>query len=121
VEDKELEKILKKKLKMYMESLKQREEDEKEGEKEDIFKKAQPLFTEDGYKHLINIKKRDEELAEKILGYIVQLIYSGLLKSKADYVMVERLRRRISGETGKIYVYKKGELKDLSSSLREEN
>ncbi len=38
-----------------------------------------------------------------------------------DYVLVEKLRRKLTGESGKIYVYKKGELKDLSESLHEKD
>ncbi len=122
MEDKELEEIMKKKMREYMERLAKNVE-EKSIEKDrdiDIFEKAKPLFTKDGYQHLINISKRNRTLAEKMLSMFAQLIYLGYLSPPIDYILVEKLRRKLVGEKGKIYVYKKGELKELGESLKED-
>ena len=55
-----------------------------------------------------------------MVGILVKLIYLGYLSPPIDYVIVERLRRKLVGEKGRIYVYKKGELKDLRDSLLED-
>ncbi len=121
MEDKELEKILQRKMKAYMEQLmKQMEEKKKEEDKKDVYEKVKPLFTDDGYKHLIKIREANTEVADKILATIIQLIYMGMLRSKADYIIVEKLRRKIVGESGKIYVYRKGEMKDLGEALTDD-
>ena len=120
MEDKELEEIMKKKMKMYMERLAKNVKEEEEESKKDIFETARPLFDDEGYRHLMKISRSNRELAEKMVGILVKLIYLGYLSPPIDYVIVERLRRKLVGEKGRIYVYKKGELKDLRDSLLED-
>ncbi|HIE37383.1 TPA: hypothetical protein EYP83_04360 [Candidatus Geothermarchaeota archaeon] len=120
-EDRELEKIMKKKMRIYMEMMNRKKdvEETKVDEEVDIIQKVKRIFTDDGYKHLINIASRDRYLAEQIIKIFLELIYLGYISPPIDYILVEKLRRKLTGETGKIYVYKKGELKDLGESLKD--
>jgi len=122
-EDKELEEIMKKKMKRYMEMIDRKKSNEviENQQKTDLFQKVKRIFTEDGYSHLMKIASSNRGLAEKMIAIFIELIYMGYIAPPIDYVLVEKLRRKLTGEKGKIYVYKKGELKDLSESLKEED
>ncbi len=53
--DKELDEIMKRKMRRYMEILNKKKtltEDIESKKEEDIFMKVKPLFTDDGYNHL---------------------------------------------------------------------
>ncbi len=122
-EDKELEEIMKRKMRRYMELMdkKKSSEIQESQQKADIFQKVRRIFTEDGYNHLMKIASTNKALAEKMIAIFIELIYTGYITPPIDYILVERLRRKLTGEKGKIFVYKKGELKDLSESLKEED
>lgn len=122
-EDKELEEIMKKKMRRYMELMDKKKNTEvvDNQQKIDVFQKVKRIFTDDGYNHLMKIASSNKALAEKMIAIFIELIYMGYIAPPIDYILVEKLRRKLTGEKGKIYVYKKGELKDLSESLKEED
>ncbi len=118
MEDKELEKIMQRKMMEYMERLRRMQEQGSEKERrEDILEKIRPLLTSDAYNHLKKIRSGNPRLGEEMIKILIELLYLGYLRTPIDYVVVERLRRKLTGETGKIYVYRKGELKDLGDAL----
>lgn len=121
-EDKELEEIMYRKMRRYMKLIEKKKDAQamENQQKTDIFEKVRRIFTEDGYNHLIKIASSERALAEKMIAIFIELIYMGYLAPPIDYILVERLRRKLTGEKGRIYVYKKGELKDLSESLKED-
>lgn len=120
-EDRELEKIMKKKMRIYMEMMNRKKDTgkSKTDEEMDILQRVKRIFTDDGYKHIMGIASKDKSLAEQIIKIFVELIYLGYISPPIDYILVEKLKRKLTGETGKIYVYKKGELKDLGESLKD--
>jgi len=121
--DKELEFIKRKKLlKYYREYLRKQLEEvsKKDEDKGDIYLKVRQFFEEDAYNKLIEIRNRKPEVADNILKNILYLVLNGFVAIPVDYVTVEYIRRKIEGESGKIYVYKKGELKEFGEALKEE-
>jgi len=121
--DKELEFIKRKKLlRYYREYLKKQLEEvsKKDKDKGNIYLKVRQFFEEDAYNKLIEIRNRKPEVADTILKNILYMILNGLVGIPVDYVTVEYIRRKIEGESGKIYVYKKGELKEFGEALKDE-
>lgn len=121
--DKELEFIKRKKLlRYYREYLKKQLEEvsRKDEDRGDIYLKVRQFFEEDAYNKLIDIRNRKPEVADTILKNILYMILNGLVGIPVDYVTVEYIRRKIEGESGKIYVYKKGELKEFGEALKDE-
>lgn len=117
MEDKELEKIMQRKMMEYMERLRKTQEQTQEERREDILEKIRPLLTQDAYNHLKKIRDRDPRLGGEMIKILIELLYLGYIRTPIDYVVVERLRRKLTGETGRIYVYRRGELKNLGEAL----
>ena len=113
-----MEAILRRKMRRYLEELSRKRVESREGD--DIIEKAKPIFSEDGYRHLRGIWERSRELGEEILKILLQLTLMGILSPPIGYVEVERLRRRLMGEKGRIYVYKRGELKELGEAIKKD-
>ena len=121
--DKDLEFLKRKKLlKYYREYLKKQLENVSKGkeEKEDVYLKIKQIFEEDAYQKLLSIRREKPQTADIILKNILYLLMNGLLDIPVDYTVVEYLRRKIEGESGKIYVYKKGKLKEFGETLKED-
>jgi len=121
-EDKDLEMIKRRKLlKYYREYLASQLKKVEESKKadEDVYIKVKPLFRKDAYNWLINIKKNKPTVADEILKAILYLVLNGMAGIPVEYELVELLRRKIEGETGKIYVYRRGEMKEFGDVLRE--
>jgi len=121
-EDKDLEMIKRRKLlKYYREYLASQLKKVEESKKadEDVYIKVKPLFKEDAYNWLINIRKNKPAVADEILKAILYLVLNGMAGIPIEYELVELLRRKIEGESGKIYVYRRGEMKEFGDILRE--
>jgi len=119
-DDKDLEMIKRKKLlKYYKEYIKSQLKKVEEKGDEDVYEKVRPIFTEDAYKWLLKIKSTKRSTADEILKNILFLVLNGLVDIPIEYDVVEYLRRKVEGESGKIYVYRRGELKEFSETLRD--
>jgi|Deesub1362A_J573_1020465.scaffolds.fasta_scaffold00012_222 DNA-binding TFAR19-related protein (PDSD5 family) len=119
--DDEIEFIKRKKMVEYMQRILERQMKSVEaGEKEDIYEKVKPLFTPDGFNYLISIRDKNPGLADKILKNLLFLLINGLASVPVDKLSVEILEKKLSGYKGKIYVEKKGELKEFGEALKED-
>ena len=118
----EIEYIKRKKMVEYMRRiLESQAKAVEEGKEEDIYEKVRSIFTTDGYNYLLKIKKTNQDLADNILRNLLLLIMNGLTSIPVDKLTVEVLERKLSGYRGKIYVEKKGELKEFSDILKDED
>jgi len=121
-DDKDLEMIKRKKLlKYYKEYIKNQLKKVEEKSDEDAYEKVKPIFTQDAYKWLLKIRSTKKSTADKILKNILFLVLNGLADIPIEYDVVEYLRRKIEGESGKIYVYRRGELKEFGDTLRDKD
>ncbi len=121
--DEELERITRRKMIEYMrEYMRRLEERDKAGRErvEDIFEKAKFLFKSDAFQYLLSIRKRNPDIAFKVLNTIVYLIARGLLAYPVDALTVEVIEKKLEGYKGRIYIERRGELKEFGESLREE-
>ena len=120
--DKDIEFLKRKKLlKYYREYLKRQLESLSKKEEEDVYERVRQLFDEDAYQKLIEIRKNMPRVADTILRNILYLLINGLLSIPIDYITVEYMRRKITGVSGKIYIDRRGELKELGEKLREKD
>jgi DNA-binding TFAR19-related protein (PDSD5 family) len=92
----------------------------KEGAEEDIYVKIKSLMTKDGYNYLLNLRRLKPRLADNVLKNIILLLLNGLLEYPVDKETVIVLEKKLEGYKGKIYVEKKGELKEFRESLKED-
>jgi len=120
--DKDIEFLKRKKLlKYYKEYIRRQIKSLSHKQEEDVYKKVRHLFEEDAYEKLIEIRRDNSKVADTILKNILYLLLNGLINVPVDYVTVEYMRRKIIGESGKIYVFKRGELKELGEKFREDD
>ena len=120
--DDEIEFIKRKKMVEYMQRILERQmKSVEESEKEDIYEKVKPLFTPEAYNYLLSIRKSNSGLADKVLKNLLFLLINGLANIPVDKLSVEILEKKLSGYKGKIYVEKKGELKEFGETLKEED
>jgi len=119
--DDEIEFIKRKKMVEYMQRILERQMKSVEAEeKEDIYEKVKPLFTPDAFSYLIGIRENNPGLADKVLKNLLFLLINGLASIPVDKLSVEILEKKLSGYKGKIYVEKKGELKEFGEALKED-
>ena len=104
--DKELERIMRKKLEKYMELAKKAKEKEKEKREAEEAKERflRKVLTEDAYDYLLNLRSSSRRLAEQIENTIIYLFMNGYVSPKLTKLDLMYLKRRITGEKGKIYV-----------------
>jgi len=120
--DKDIEFLKRKKLlEYYKEYIRRQIKSLSHKQEEDVYEKVRQLFEEDAYEKLIEIRRDNSKLADTILKNILYLLLNGLINVPVDYVTVEYMRRKIIGESGKIYVFKGGELKELGEKFREDD
>jgi DNA-binding TFAR19-related protein (PDSD5 family) len=120
--DDEIEYIKRKKLVEYMRRFLERQAEKLESGKDvDIYEKVRPLFDEDAYSYLLSMRKVKPGVADKVLKNILFLLLNGLADIPVNKLALEVLERKVEGYKGKIYVERRGELKEFGKALSDED
>ena len=115
----DIEYLKRKKFIEYMNRiLKAQEEAKSKGEKPDILDRLRGFLSPDAYDYLNRLKNGNYTHFEKVLRTLVYLMLNGYIDVpvKKDDILV--LDKKLSGYKGKIYVEKRGELREFSEAFK---
>ncbi|RLG61221.1 hypothetical protein DRN86_00465 [Candidatus Geothermarchaeota archaeon] len=121
--DEELERIMRKKLLKYMRmiELSKRKAEEEKRIKEKKEKILRGILTEKAYDYLLNLRKSQAKVAEQVENIVLYLFLNDQLTEKLTEIDLMYLKRKLTGETGRIYVKSKEGTFLLSDFLRRSN
>ena len=83
------------------ERLRREEEEKIRDRKEKILK---TILTEKAYKHLLNLRREEGKIANQLENIVLYLFLNGQLKERLTELEIEYIKRKIKGESGRIYV-----------------
>lgn len=116
----ELDLIMRKKMLEYMSKLvEKKEEPDRASKVGAFFEKIKPLLTPEAYGYLLSINKSKPDIGLKVASILVYLAANGLIDLPIDKLTVEVVEKKLEGYTGKIYIKRGGELKELGDILKE--
>ena len=117
----EIEYIKRKKFIEYMNKmLKSQEPNVKKPSEVDVLEKLKGFLLPDAYKYLVKIRDRDENHFNRVIQALVYMMLNGYINipvKKEDVLVIDK---KLSGYKGKIYVERRGEIKEFNKAFRED-
>ena len=106
MEDKELEKIMRRKMLEYMRRIERQRklEEEKKRLRERREQIIKEVLTDNAYAYLLSLREKSRDLSEQIENVILYLVINGLISRKLEKIDLMYIERKLRGETGKIYI-----------------
>ena len=119
--DDDIEYIKRKKFIEYMNRLMKAQEATKKTEERDILEKLRGFLSPEAYMYLTNLRNRNKSHFDRVIKALVYMMLNGYVSipvKKDDVIVVDR---KLGGYKGKIYVERRGELKEFSEAFKEDS
>lgn len=93
----------------------------KKAEEVDVLEKLKGFLMPDAYKYLVRLRSGNKNHFNRVIQTLVYMMLNGYIEIpvKRDDVLV--LDKKLSGYKGKIYVEKRGELKEFGEAFKEDD
>ncbi len=117
----DIEYIKRKKFIEYMNRMLKAQSSPDKTQPSDVLERIKGFLSVEAYKYLLGLRNRDKSHFDKVLQVLVYMMLNGYIDvpvREKDVIVVDK---KLGGYKGKIYVERRGELKEFGEAFREDS